>query len=534
MTAFAGLVLAAVLFKLLGHQWFTPLSVAAAALLLLWRGTLTAPGSRQREAIEGFLLQLGVLIYALSNQDPSYHEHIALALCLVPALPRLRQLGAVAAAEGSVLLLLAYTAWSLAWTSQLSMSVSGVLMSTLCLVFLAALVAWHGGDLRRVFGQVLLVLAALLVGSFVVGGMGHGTAGRTFSGVTLHRNQLGFLLGVMILLCLFMLRERWRAWPALGGLVAAGLLVYIDSKSAIIAVTLALLLFLVISAPHWKRYLGLFVAVLLGLFLALPEPRMDNFALWMGRDPTFTSRTDIWADSLRLAAQQPFTGYGYNAVWSAHENSLSQFPDAPGPRYAHAHNAWIDWVLQLGIGGLLVYVLFLGVLLQRAWALGRSAPAWQAVALVFYIQVYDLANVSTVPLTRFGFFMLAITSLCLWLAPGRAPARQFAGLVGPLPAAGPETGASPRAPGPQRGRQVAAAVAWGVTAFLAMSAYAIWDDGRRYAAADKPGQPAAKGVSDAGYVQPGEFQWKTAEKLLDYQRRHHEGLMQRLQRSEQP
>jgi O-antigen ligase len=534
MIAFAGLVLAAVLFKLLGHQWFTPLSVAAAAALLLWRSTAAAADNRQREAIERFLLQLGVLIYALSNQDPSYHEHVALALCLVPALPRLRQLGAVSMAEGSVLLLLAYTAWSLAWTSQMSMSLSGVLMSTLCLVFLAAFVAWHGGDLRRVFGQVLLVLAALLVGSFVVGGMGHGAAGKTFSGVTLHRNQLGFLLGVMILLCLFVLRERWRLWPALGGLTAAGLLVYIDSKSAIIAVTLALLLFLVISARHWKRYLTLFVVVLVGVAAALPEPRMDNFALWMGRDPTFTSRTDIWADSLRLAAQQPFTGYGYNAVWSAHENSLSQFPDAPGPRYAHAHNAWIDWVLQLGIGGLLVYGLFLIVLLRRAWALGRGAPAWQAVALVFYIQVYDLANVSTVPLTRIGFFMLAITTLCLWLAPGGAPARRFAGFIGPPAAAALEPQRPLGAPGIARWRQGARATAWAGAAFLAMSAYAIWDDGRQFAAADKPGQPAPKGVAEAGYVQPGEFQWKTADKLRDYQRRHHEGVMQQLQRSEQP
>jgi O-antigen ligase len=112
-------------------------------------------------------------------------------------------------------------------------------------------------------------------------------------------------------------------------------------------------------------------------------------------------------------------------VWSAFENRLAQFRNAPGPRYAHAHNAWLDWALQLGIGGLLLYVLFLGVLLVRAVVCARLGAGFatgvSAVCLLVYIQIYDLANVSTVPITRFGFFMLAVSSASLWmgLASGR-------------------------------------------------------------------------------------------------------------------
>lgn len=543
MMAFAALVIAAVMFKLLGHQVFTPLSVCLAAALLLLRPLLTAP---QRVLVERFLLQFGVLIYALANQDPSYYEHLALLLCLVPALPTLarwRELGHVALAEGSVLAVLAFIVWSVCWTSNLSMSAAGYAMSALCLVFLMAYVLQHEGDLKRVFAGVLGVLAALLVGSFLVGAMGHGSAGKTFSGVTLHRNQLGFLLGLMILLCLFAVRERFRWLALLGGVVAAGLLVFIDSKSAIIAVTLTAVVFVVITARRWKLYLGVLGLALVLLFVALPSPKMDNFALAVGRDPTFTSRTEIWADSLRLAAQQPWTGYGYNAVWSAHENRLSQFPDAPGPRYAHAHNAWIDWVLQLGVGGWAVYLLFLGVLLVRAWRHARltaapvapaSAPisqplalhqALQTVSLVLYIQVYDLANVSTVPVTRFGFFMLAATSLCLWLA--RRPHFQRAWAHGGPTAAGL----------PARRRRAATGLAWawaGLAGLAAASAYAIWEDGREFAAAEKRGAPAPGGVTRASLLDAGQFQWRTPEKLRDYARRHQEGLMEQLRRSESP
>ena len=534
MLSFAALVLAAVLSKVLGNQIFTPLSVAVAAGLLLLRLVLD---DRQRRALEIFLLQFGLLIYALANQDPSYHEHAALLLCLLPSLARLRQIGRALLTEGSILMVLLYLLWSVVWSSNLEMSTAGLMMSGLCMAFLIAYVLQFQGDWDAVFRHVLIVLAAVMVGSFIAGGMGHGSAGRTFAGVTLHRNQLGFLLGLMILLCLFVLRSRWRWLHLAGGITAAGLLIFIDSKSSILAIAFTALVFLLASARRRKLYLGL-LALAMAVFVAtLPSPKMDHFALWMGRDPTFTSRTEIWAGSLGLASQQPFTGYGYNAVWSAHENRVAQFPDAPGPRYAHAHNAWIDWVLQLGIGGLAVYLVMLGVLFMRAYARGQAANglpvAIQASCLVLYIQIYDLANVSTVPITRFGFFMLGAASLSLWLT-AAGPLREH--LTRPAPARGSGVWNGPlgdnttRSAGPRW---------WGIVGLtlagaVAMTAYAVWEDGRRFAATQKPGTPAPSGVAAASYLEAREFQWKGEQALADYARRHREALQERLRRSEAP
>lgn len=539
MMTFAALVLAAVLSKVLGNQVFTPLAVGIAAALFLLRLVLERP---RRRAVEHFLLQFGVLLYALANQDPSYYEHTALLICVVPTLARWRRIGETALAESSILVVLLFILWSAVWSANLEMSVAGFVMSGLCLAFVVAFVLQAEGDLTRMFRDVLLVLGAILVGSLIAGAMGHGSAGKTFAGVTLHRNQLGFLLGLMILLCLFVL--RWRrggplAWRHLaGGIAAAVLLVFIDSKSAIIAIAFTTLVLFVISARRWKGYLGALVLGMVVFVAALPSPKMDHFALWMGRDPTFTSRTEIWEDSLRLAAHQPFTGYGYNAVWSAHENRLAQYRNAPGPLYAHAHNAWIDWVLQLGVGGLAVYLLFLGVLLKRALTLaGRpdGVPlAIQAACLLLYIQIYDLANVSTVPVTRFGFFMLAVTTLGLWSAVQAQPARRawFADLAGPA-ADGDAFGTRP-APAASRTRQLGLAGVLAVAGFIGMSAYALWEDGRRFAAAEPRPAPAPNGVAQAGYLDPRELQWKTPEKLQDYVRRHRQALQQMMERSEAP
>ena len=198
-----------------------------------------------------------------------------------------------------MLLLFAYITWSLAWTSSVDMSLAGLVMSALCMAFLLALVVAVDGDLREIFLLLLQVLAAVLVASLLAGIMGYGNVSRTFAGVTLHRNQLGFLLGLLILLGLFFMRAfavrlslRWL--PLLGAASGAGLLLYADSKSTIIAIAVTALLWFIATAKRWRLYAALAALAAVIFVVTLPSPRMDNFAVRMGRDPTFTSRTEIW------------------------------------------------------------------------------------------------------------------------------------------------------------------------------------------------------------------------------------------------
>jgi O-antigen ligase len=486
--------------------------------------------SRLRQALDVFLMQFGALIYVLANQEPSYYEHLALIFCLLPVAQRWRDMARVALGEGTVLLVFAYIVWSLAWSANNDMTLAGIYMSALCMVFLLAYVLTFNADLQHIFRNVLQLVAAIMVGSVVVGALGYGTTGQTFTGVTLHRNQFGFLLGLLILLGLFRRRERFRWLQAFGIAAGAAFLIYIDSKSSIIAITLTSVLWFVVKARRWRVYAVLVALAMAAFVVSLPSPKWDNFALRMGRDPTFTSRTEIWADSVKLLAEQPYTGFGYNAVWSAFENRLSQYRDAPGPKYGHAHNAWIEWGLQLGIGGFVTYLLFLGVLLARAIRHARQpggfAVGAQAACLLIYVQIYDLANVSTIPITRFGFFIMAAASLCLWLA----SARGREAIAPP---------ASVAAPGETAWRmgtagRFAAVALLSVAAFLGVATLAVWEDGRRFAAVSEPYPPAADAMAASSYLEVEKFQWKSADKLHEYARAHREALLEKMKRSTAP
>ncbi len=175
----------------------------------------------------------------------------------------------------------------------------------------------------------------------------------------------------------------------------------------------------------------------------------------------------------------------------------------------------------------------LGALLARALALARQPEGFvsgmHVVCLLVYIQVYDLANVSTIPITRFGFFMLAAASLCLWLGAARRDT--------PTPAA---TAGMPL--GETQWSRVRTYCVWrtfkvtllAAAVFLGVANVAVWEDGRRFAAVNEPYPPAADAMAASSYLEAEKFQWKSADKLHEYARAHRQALLEKMNRSKAP
>jgi O-Antigen ligase/Virulence factor membrane-bound polymerase, C-terminal/Protein glycosylation ligase len=91
------------------------------------------------------------------------------------------------------------------------------------------------------------------------------------------------------------------------------------------------------------------------------------------------SRFGIWANTLELIRQQPWTGVGFgefNVAWT-----LTPLPGRPVAFFDHTHNLPLQLAVELGLplAGLVLALLVAG--LWRAWRLARQADAATGVTL---------------------------------------------------------------------------------------------------------------------------------------------------------
>ncbi len=91
------------------------------------------------------------------------------------------------------------------------------------------------------------------------------------------------------------------------------------------------------------------------------------------------SRFGIWANTLDLIRQQPWTGVGFgefNLAWT-----LTPFPGRPVAFFDHTHNLPLQLAVELGLplAGLVLALLVAG--LWRAWRLARQADDATSVTL---------------------------------------------------------------------------------------------------------------------------------------------------------
>lgn len=157
--------------------------------------------------------------------------------------------------------------------------------------------------------------------------------------------------------------QRRRLWAGMT-VLAVGLILLSTSKTALVSLLLGAGAFGFVwvarrgpasgVAATWAAILA---ALLLGGFLLLAA---DVFLELLGRDATLTGRTEIWDALMGQIALQPWTGYGYAAVWddTSAWGPLAWIAKRTGFTASHAHNAWLEQWLGLGIGGLVAWAAF--------------------------------------------------------------------------------------------------------------------------------------------------------------------------------
>lgn len=234
---------------------------------------------------------------------------------------------------------------------------------------------------RRFVEMLAAAFLALAVGSLLVAvldpkiGVMALEGQRDWRGLFPHKNGLAFhmALGALAAACAAATTpRRARLWWATAALCLV-LLLLSRGKTSLVAAALVLAGagFLALLRRGGATAVAAVWAgatlALAGGVTALLAPAAVLRAL--GKDPTLTGRTDIWAAVLRAAQARPWLGYGYAAFWDKQSAPARLVQKETHWLVPSAHNGWLDLLVQVGWVGVglfaAVALLALAVLAVR-------------------------------------------------------------------------------------------------------------------------------------------------------------------------
>jgi len=282
--------------------------------------------------------------------------------------------------------------------------------------------------LRAVFVRcacLLLPLSVVFIRYFPsLGRIYTRSGGLEATGVTTQKNSLGVLAvvcGLVLLWDWLELRKEQRSSKAMrletkihfGLLLLALYLLHLsDSKTSLVcllfgaAIILATRLVFFRKQPHLLGVAALAVVLtfwVLDQTVGVKESVVTN----LGRDMTFTGRTDVWRELLGLHTD-PVLGVGFMSFWD--DKSLqSRLPEW----VAHsAHNGYLEEYLGggwVGIFFLIIMLLATGLRINKAlgWD-GDYGAVRLAVFSVFLIGNFSESNIACMTPIGFLFLLAAI------------------------------------------------------------------------------------------------------------------------------
>jgi O-antigen ligase len=176
-------------------------------------------------------------------------------------------------------------------------------------------------------------------------------------GVFGHKNHLGTAASTGVFIFLFFRRliNASVGFRVMCIVAAIACLVFAQSAGSWVALCMLLVYYWLIRAvPVSRNTLLLIVFGVSALAFAVFSFFIEDLVAIVGRDATFSGRTDIWRIVLDAVWQKPFLGFGYYAATADFMQPLLVV--GVGTSAVDAHNGYLDVLLGTGIVGLVVLV----------------------------------------------------------------------------------------------------------------------------------------------------------------------------------
>jgi O-antigen ligase len=229
--------------------------------------------------------------------------------------------------------------------------------------------SFDGKRMAEIIAVTFLALAAgglLAVVAYPKMGVQHDINAGDWRGLWYEKNQMGAMMvyGALAAMAALLAGSTKRKQMVLTIVLCSAMLVMSKSKTSLLALLIGLCGSMLLAAMRRGPatavlvvWLGVTVAVTAAMVMWL-APELLFKAL--GKDPSLTGRTDIWAGLMRQSAKHPLTGYGYGVFWTLDSVPANWIRKETGWLVPSAHNGWLDILAQLGWIGVGLCALVLG------------------------------------------------------------------------------------------------------------------------------------------------------------------------------
>ena len=130
------------------------------------------------------------------------------------------------------------------------------------------------------------------------------------------------------------------------------------------------------------------------VWLVLQTP-LSEVSLALGRSSDLTGRTDIWSSVLSEVGEGSGIGTGFMAAWRSNNIPTQRIWQSIGFPAAHAHNGYLDVLLQLGfVGAFLVVAILVLVVYRSVFLFSRTRDyvyLWTFSVAIFQL-VYNVTE----------------------------------------------------------------------------------------------------------------------------------------------
>jgi O-antigen ligase len=187
-----------------------------------------------------------------------------------------------------------------------------------------------------------------------------GLESEAWRGWFLSKNEMGRSMLLAFMAMLYLDKTRVSRWVFMA--LAVVLLLGSSSATALAGAMFAVGIW--VWGLQFRRtrrqWSGMFIftSVVLGIFVLLAAFLSAAFLVeLLGRDLSFSGRTDVWVPSLDYVQDRPILGYGYRALFgSPTEETLVLWREL-GFTASHSHNGPLEIALGMGLIGLGMFFL---------------------------------------------------------------------------------------------------------------------------------------------------------------------------------